>query len=58
MPTSLRIRFATAELKLFSTAMRNRAVDLFLISRPAFGGARVTRPRESTGVAESVFRQS
>jgi hypothetical protein len=54
----LRSFFATAELKLFSTVLRGRTVDLFLNSGMAAGGMRAGRRPESGQVAPLKFIQS
>jgi hypothetical protein len=50
LPACRRSFFATAELKLFSTVLRGRAVDLFFNSGLAAGGILAARQPESGDV--------
>jgi hypothetical protein len=58
VPACRRSFFATAELKLFSTVLRGRAVDLFFNSGMAAGGMLAVRQPESGEVARLKFIQS
>jgi hypothetical protein len=53
-----RLFFAAAELKLFSTKFRSRAVDLFFDSGTAAEGARAGRPLGRGRAAPFKFAQS
>ena len=58
MPARRRSFFATAELKLFSTVLRGRAVDLFFNLGMAAGDILAARQPESGDVARLKFIQS
>ena len=58
MPACRRSFFATAELKLFSTVLRGRAVDLFFNLGIAAGDILAARQPESGDVARLKFIQS
>ena len=58
LPARLRSFFATAELRLFSTILSGRTVDLFFNSGTAAGGIPAVRQPESGDVARPKFLQS